>query len=246
MKPIFALVPLALAMMAFPGGKAVGGDLVPVVVELFTSEGCSSCPPADALLASLSQQSFDSAQIIALGEHVDYWNQLGWKDRFSSHEYSKRQEEYAKRFGLDSVYTPQMTIDGRVQFVGNDKDAANKAIEAAANSPKTANVSLRREGDALQITVEHAGSGSPIVLLAITEDNLTTQIRAGENGGRQLTHQAVVRSLRPLGTITAGGFSARETLRLDPSWQPANLKAVVFVQDQKSGAIVGAASERLD
>ncbi len=199
-------------MMAFPSGKAVGGDRVPVVVELFTSEGCSSCPPADALLASLGQQPIDSAQIITLGEHVDYWNQLGWKDRFSSHEYSERQEEYAKRFGLDSPYTPQMTIDGRVQFVGNDKGAARKAIEEAAHSRKTANVSLRRNEDALQIAVEHAGSGSSIVLLAITEDNLTTQVRSGENGGRQLTHQAVVRYLRPLGSVTAGGFTAREPL----------------------------------
>lgn len=217
MKPVLALIFLALAMMAFPRSQALGGNRVSVVVELFTSEGCSSCPPADALLASLNQQPIDSAEIISLGEHVDYWNQLGRKDRFSSHEYSKRQEEYARRFGLDSVYTPQMTIDGRVQFVGNDRGAARKAIEAAAHSPKMASVSLRREGPALEIAVEHAGSGSPMVLLAITEDNLTTHVRSGENGGRQLTHQAVVRYLRPLGAVTAGRFVAREPLQLDGS-----------------------------
>ena len=244
MRTLVIVLCLGLGLIAFAEDKKSSAGRVPVVVELFTSEGCSSCPPADALLAALSRQPMDSVQIIALGEHVDYWNELGWKDRFSAHEYSVRQDEYARRFGLDSVYTPQMVIDGRSQFVGNDAGEARKAIEAATHAPKMAQVSLRRQGDRLEIKVENAAS-SPAILLVITEDNLSTDVRAGENHGRQLNHQAVVRYLRSLGTTRDGKFVGQETLKLDPSWKRANLKAVVLAQDRKSGAIIGAAAESL-
>src|SRR5271163_244687 len=116
----------------------------PVLVELFTSEGCSSCPPADALLAKLDHdQPIQNAEIIVLGEHVDYWDNLGWHDRFSSHEYTERQSQYSARLGVDGVYTPQMIVDGSDQFVGNDSTHARRSITSAAQKAKL-NLSLSR------------------------------------------------------------------------------------------------------
>lgn len=229
-------------MLSAPGVGAA--DRVPVVVELFTSEGCSSCPPADALLAALAREQSETAEIIALGEHVDYWNELGWKDRFSDRQFSARQEDYARHFGLGSVYTPQMVIDGRQEFVGNDQAQARRVIAASSAQKKPVEVILEVKGDVLKVEVK--GPSSALVLLAITEDNLSTQVKAGENGGRQLVHQAVVRYIRQIGVLTGPRFIARETLPLKPSWTKKNLKAVVLAQEPRSGAILGAAARHLE
>jgi hypothetical protein len=119
-------------------GQAAQANRTPVLVELFTSEGCSSCPPADALLAKLDQaQPINGAEIIVLGEHVDYWDGQGWHDRFSSHQYTERQNEYCGRLHVDSSYTPQMIVDGTDQFVGNDAAHAVRAIQHAAEPPRS-------------------------------------------------------------------------------------------------------------
>jgi len=217
----------------------------PVIVELFTSEGCSSCPPADALLSQFTKtQPVAGANVIALGEHVDYWDHGGWADRFSSHRFTLRQNDYVRAFRKDTVYTPQMIVDGQTQFVGSDEDAARAAIAHAAHQPK-AQVSLTRTGDALLVQVDHLPSSAKNdpaeVVLAITESGLSSTIGGGENAGRRLGHSAVVRQFTPLGTISGGAFRALPSLNLASGWRRENLSAVVFVQERGSRRIVGAA-----
>ncbi len=214
----------------------------PVVVELFTSEGCSSCPPADAALLELSQKPMpEGTQLILLGEHVDYWNYIGWTDRFSSAQFSQRQGDYAKQFKLNSPYTPQMVIDGRVQFVGNDLADVRQKIGAAAKDPKPAKVTLQWEGNnKLRIAVAAPENERAKVLLAVTEDGLSTQVGKGENGGRTLHHAAVVRQLREVGTLDKGKFDASVDVAPKADWKIAQLKVAVLVQDAATGQILGA------
>ncbi len=215
---------------------------VPVVVELFTSEGCSSCPAADAALRELeAAQSVPGAEVIALSQHVDYWNRLGWKDPFSAAQFTDRQRAYAAGFGTGS-YTPQAVVNGQVELVGSNRAALLAAIAKAAQGPRTA-VHLARQGPgALAVQVAALPTGAPAadVLLVITETGLATQVGRGENAGRLLRHAAVVRALRSLGPASHATFSAPLALR--PEWKTENLRAVVLVQEPATHRIVGAAS----
>lgn len=222
----------------------------PVIVELFTSEGCSSCPPADALLSQFTKtQPIAGADVIALGEHVDYWDHGGWADRFSSRRFTTRQNDYASVFRKNTVYTPQMIVDGQAQFVGSDEDAARMAIARAAHQPK-AHVSLVRMGDTLSVRVDHLPSSSKNdpaeVVLAITESGLSSSVGGGENAGRRLGHCAVVRQFTPLGAVLGGAFSASLTVKPASGWRRENLSAVVFVQERASRRIVGASEVGLE
>ena len=233
-----------LALAAFMTGLGTGATAqTPVVIELFTSEGCSSCPPADALLVELGRKNPPAGtQLILLGEHVDYWNYIGWTDRFSSAAFSERQNDYAKQLHLATVYTPQMVIDGHLQLVGNGAAEVYRDISKAAADPKPAQVSLRWESpQKLHIAVQTPAGERPKVLLAITEDGLSTAIGKGENSGRTLQHAAVVRQLREVGKVVNGQFEANVDIAAHPDWNPAKLKAVVLVQ-QPTGKILGAAS----
>jgi hypothetical protein len=234
---------IALALLA---GTSRGATppAGPNVVELFTSEGCSSCPPADALLSKLRQSgAAEGAEVLILGEHVDYWNHLGWADRFSSAGFTERQGEYARRFDLDSGYTPQMVIDGHAELVGNDERGVRRQLALAAHAPKPAQVKLVWNKDSqLQIEIEGAGEGDVEVLLAITEDELSTRVGKGENGGRTLRHNGVVRELREIGSLGHGRFSSAVKAARHPDWKSENLRVVVFVQKPGNGDITGAAS----
>ncbi|TGD83101.1 DUF1223 domain-containing protein [Hymenobacter wooponensis] len=222
----------------------VVGNRVPVVVELFTSEGCSSCPAADDALRQLeTAQSVAGVEVLALGEHVDYWNRLGWKDPFSAAAFTERQRQYAAAFNTNS-YTPQAVVNGRTELVGSRQSALGTAIEQAAKAPRAAE-ELTCAGAALHVRVGQlpAGTGASTVLLAFTETGLSSQVGRGENSGRLLRHAAVVRELRPLGSIKPDGtFAATPPLALDPKWKAANLKAVVLVQENASRHIVGVGS----
>jgi hypothetical protein len=232
---------------------------VPVIVELFTSEGCSSCPPADALLAKLEErQPVANAQVIALEEHVDYWNNLGWMDPFSAKDWTARQQEYAASLGNGNVYTPQMVINGQTEFVGSREQQARKAIEAATDGMRV-DVSLTarqpEEKRAAEFVVSvrklvgNKAGDAPEVWLAITEAGLHSNVTRGENAGEDLHHASVVRVLRKMGVADPGkeiSFSSGLRLPLDPAWNLRNLHAVAFVQDQRSRQIVGGAAARID
>jgi hypothetical protein len=232
---------LALAVAAVP---LVAVAQNPVVVELFTSEGCSSCPPADAVLLQLSQSGLKGEEVILLGEHVDYWNYIGWTDRFSSKQFSQRQSEYASALRAE-VYTPQMVIDGREQFVGNDAAEVASRIVAAAKRPMPGQVSLAWEGDRrLRVAVQSAPAVKAKVLLAITEDGLSTQVANGENGGKTLHHAAVVRSLQEIGELRDGKFESIVDVPVAAGWNRNQLKAIVLLQEPKTMKIVGAGQVR--
>jgi hypothetical protein len=232
---------------AVSAGLAMGAaqPATPVVVELFTSEGCSSCPPADLVLQRLEAGvGVPGAYVIALGEHVTYWDRLGWKDRFSADVFTKRQEDYTWQFRTDSAYTPQMIVNGQAEFVGSDEQRARREILKAAQAP-AAKVDLAITGDMINIkaTGLPAGAKDADVLLAITESRLDTDVQHGENGGRKLRHTGVVRSIASVGRIDNpkdGNYAAQAHYHLDPSWKPENLKLVVFLQSRKTKKIWGA------
>jgi hypothetical protein len=226
----------------------------PVLVELFTSEGCSDCPPADALLEKLDRfQPVHNAQLVVLSEHVDYWNDIGWKDPYSSHEFSIRQNDYAHRFHLDSAYTPQMVVDGDAQLVGSDERRAIQVIEDAAKGEKVPVrlSSVHLEGNTLSVQVESgtlpssASSKSANVLLVLADDSDKSNVRRGENAGRILTHVAVMRSLTQVGTIDRSGAFSREVKVSTENANPRNLRIVVIIQETAAGKILGVGSARL-
>ncbi len=244
---------LALAMLLFSSNRAESKETArvsPVLVELFTSEGCSSCPPADALLIRLERlQPVSGAKIIVLSQHVDYWNRLGWTDPFSSGLFSRRQSDYADALGRDGVYTPQMIVDGQAEFVGSDASRAQQAIARAAAQPKAplaVSFTCEANSDRGRIHIEF---GSPPVgltmdnsevILALSETNLSSSVPRGENSGRNLQHTGVVRLLRALGTVAKGKHKFDEEVKLPPSWRKKNLAAVVFLQERQSRRILGA------
>jgi len=204
---------------------------VPVLVELFTSEGCSSCPPADRLLEKLDPQA------IVMSEHVDYWDHQGWKDTFSSPVFTARQQSYGRILNLESVYTPQMVVDGEKEFVGNDAGKATQSIATAVRRKK-AEVRLSRTPAGVQVDVASA-PGSADVFLVLAEDSATSQVAAGENSGRQLHHVAVVRSLQKIGTVKRGAAFSR--LVELPANTTGGKRLIVFLQESGPGRVSGAA-----
>ena len=216
---------------------------MPVVVELFTSEGCSSCPPADDLLIRLvKEQPVPGAKILALSEHVDYWDDIGWRDRFSSSAFTARQQRYAAALRARGAYTPQMVVDGSEEFVGSDPFHASDSISRAARSPK-ARVGLQCVGASLSIEVDSlpAGVKDAEVLLALTEAGLSSDVRSGENRGRLMRHAQVVRSLESAGRTSKGHFSGQHQLHAAAGANQAALSAIALVQETRTMRIVGAA-----
>jgi hypothetical protein len=240
-----------------PALEPADGGRSPVIVELFTSEGCSSCPPADAVLAQLQQtQPVAGAEVIALGEHVDYWNYIGWSDPFSSAAFSARQETYAKAFGQqENVYTPQMSVDGQTEFNGSVMNKAREAIAKAARAPKAdvriviLETKTQKDNQKVRLNVS-VKNVPPVnrgdvaeVILALTEDNLSSDITRGENSGRKLAHAAVVREMRALGRVDPAtkAFDSETTVTIAKGWKRDDLRAVVFAQERAHRRVLGAA-----
>jgi len=207
---------------------------VPVLVELFTSEGCSSCPPADRLLETMDK----NPDLIVLSEHVDYWDQQGWRDPYSSAAVTERQEEYSRRFHLESVYTPEMVIDGRAEASGNDRSAIAAAIAKASSAAKTS-VELSdvtREGGKIHFRVRAPELKARATLfIALAEDRARSEVERGENSGRTLDHVAVVRKLQALKPTDVD-----KPITLPLGWEPkTGVRVIAFLADRGSGAVIG-------
>jgi hypothetical protein len=219
----------------------------PVLVELFTSEGCSSCPPADDLLGRLlAAQPIESARIVALGEHVDYWDELGWKDRFSSPAFTTRQQIYATRLRNDGAYTPQLVIDGRAECVGSDAASARRAILSAATAAHgTIEIDVARPFQG-RVTISafslpQKPTDRAEIVMAITEDHLRTDVTRGENHGRTLSHVAVVRRMTTVGEAVGAAAVAESAIVIPPDWQRDHINVVAFVQQRRNGAVLASA-----
>ena len=230
-----------------------------VVAELFTSEGCSSCPPADEVLSGLAHlQPIPGVEVLALGEHVDYWDRLGWRDPFSAATLSTRQSDYdAKVFHTKRIYTPQLVVDGQFERVGSEGVAVQTAIAQAAQRPKAdVSVTVARATDERALHIEAHVNVPPALVIreaadlvvAVTEDNLVTDVRRGENRGRLLKHSAVVRSLTAAATFPpqTPTWSTVTSIPWVPEWKPADVRVIAFIQERSSRRIVGAGSATLE
>lgn len=213
----------------------------PVLVELFTSEGCSSCPPADRALTFLqNQQPVAGAEIITLAFHVDYWDGPGWKDTYSSSLFTQRQQIYARSLELDSSYTPQMVVDGRYEFVGSDLGEANKAVAKAENVAKGV-VQLKVVDSKLDISITGMPNHSDAtVYLGIAESGLSSNVAGGENHGHKLEHSSVVRELKTVGMInkSQNEFKSSVSFDLKPEYKSDQVSLVVFVQENEGRGII--------
>lgn len=222
----------------------------PVLVELFTSEGCSDCPPADALLAQLDANQFvPGADAIVLSEHVTYWNHQGWRDRFSFEAVDERQQRYGQQFGLDSVYTPQMIVDGAVQLVGSNSIELQRAVTHAAEAPKIA-ITIAGTGRIADGSVEfsvRADGHNANLVAALAENATRSEVTRGENAGRTLRHVAVVSTIKEFGASASDGRLLRLSSPSESIYQKEDgpLRLVVFLVDRKNGHVLGAAEQTL-
>ena len=240
---------LVLGIVAFGWGSAVSAQSSqPVLLELFTSQGCPACPRAEAFLSELK----DREDLVTMAWHVDYWDDKGWVDPFSNKAFSQRQITYAKAFQSERIFTPQMVVDGHTSFNGSDRDEAYKAIAEAGSreksrvflvvkpiegSPNMVAATVRFERGAVVGPSSLAG-----VILAVTEDNLSVTIEFGENGGRTLRHDAVVRWARIAGETAGDVLENTVRVRLRRSWKRDDLHLIAFVQDSRTQRILAVRS----
>ena len=213
----------------------------PVLLELFTSEGCSSCPPADRLLQKLdSAQPVAGADLIVLSEHVDYWNQLGWKDPFSSAKFSERQRDYAQSL-RGEVYTPELVVDGVKGFVGSDEGEARQAIHDSLRTGK-APIRVEVNGGKISLHLDHTVEGT--LWLALAHDTMKSNVTRGENAGRGLSHVAVVYSLEKVGKIDKHDAAFDREIAFTP-YQGETTRIVAFIQKPEIGRVVAIGQARM-
>jgi hypothetical protein len=263
MSALLKLAPLALILLAMAPhtmsaeAAAAPGDGPTAVVELFTSQGCSSCPPADRLLSKLAQDPRYKGKVIPLSFHVDYWNQIGWQDPFSSSRWSQRQQVYGSRvFHTNRIYTPQVVVNGRAECVGNQEGAVLGRIGDALGREPAGQVTLALDPPTpdghLKVKVgaklARAGSGPLDLWVAVYESGLSTSVGAGENASRVLRNDRVVRRLEKALTLpaTAGAEKSAElVLGLDKRWKVEGLGVAAFLQDPATLEIQGAAAREV-
>ncbi|MFA6245441.1 MAG: DUF1223 domain-containing protein [Mucilaginibacter sp.] len=210
------------------------------VIELFTSEGCSSCPSADALVARVEKEVTDKPVYI-LAYHVDYWNRLGWKDVFSSAEYSARQNQYADWLNLSSVYTPQIVVNGRKEFVGSDESTLRNAIKSdleIASKSELALNDIKVNGDNATVHYTTGAVNNSVLIVALVQKNATTKVQRGENGGRTLSHVQIVTRLKSIALNNSK--DGTENISLPQGFDPLKWELIGFVQNKANGQITGA------
>ncbi|MEY2549642.1 MAG: hypothetical protein QOD64_2224 [Verrucomicrobiota bacterium] len=244
LRPRLALVIAAIAILAaltltMHGAPPQLGP-TPVIVELFTSQGCSSCPPADALIHDIANDPAMRGRVIPLAFHVDYWDSLGWRDPFSSAEWTQRQTRYVRTMHLNSAYTPQAVVNGTREFVGSNRSVLSAALEKASSEKARGEITLtaRREANSLIATIHANVRANDDLMLAIVEDGVTTKIEHGENAGRTITNDAIVRKL-----IRVKPGQTPITVPLDAAWH--DVSATAFVQDHATLAIGAAATAQV-
>jgi hypothetical protein len=237
---------IAAAIFASPASNA----RVPVLLELFTSEGCSSCPPADALLEALDHQPVANADLIVMSEHVDYWNYLGWSDPYSSPQFSARQQKYAARLGT-SVYTPQLVLDGHLQATCSDRQEVTAAIARAVREsklPLSVRVVRTENGANVHGDADAAGKSADLYI-AIAADHMSSHVLRGENGGKTLTHVAVTRSIIKAGKWEGSGLVGRDVSltakQLPATANAGEMRVIAILQDPQTGRILGIAEARI-
>jgi hypothetical protein len=225
----------------------------PVLVELFTSEGCSSCPPADVLLARLDEmQPVKGAQVIVLSEHVTYWDHEGWRDPYSLDSVTERQKWYGFKFGLSDIYTPQAVVDGAVQVLGSDGNKLVQAISAAAAEPK-ADLTISGaawSGDGIKFVVHQASASTTrlktTLEAALAEDVTETAVKSGENAGKTLRNVAVVREFKEIGSGVSGdGEYSLQLPAGEIKGASGSMRLVVFLTDKRSGRVLGAQEQSI-
>jgi hypothetical protein len=223
--------------------EAKSPNTVVPLLDLYTSEGCDSCPPADRWLTTFAKSGFDRDRVVALAFHVDYWNYLGWTDPFAQNAFSLRQREFARRAGASTVYTPEFVLNGRDyrRWTNGDLNAELQRINRAAPRADIA-LALERTGTNLQVSGEASLRDTAIpanLYIALYESNLRTEVRAGENRGRTLDHDSVVRRLiGPYALDRTGKARVRESLALAADWKIGDLGVAAFVQEANGTAVL--------
>jgi hypothetical protein len=227
----------------------------PVLVELFTSEGCSSCPPADEMLKRMDGfQSSPDTQLIVLSEHVDYWDHDGWKDPYSSHLITERQSAYVHAMGLETAYTPQLIVDGSVELRQDQAQKADQTLQAASATAKVPvrikSLNVSGSPATVQAQVEADGSSATHdgdIYVALALDHADSQVSRGENSGKHLSHVAVLENLTKIGKLKKGqAFSQQVQIKLNPGMAANNLRVIAFVQESGPGKVLGAAVRKAE
>lgn len=211
------------------------------VVELFTSEGCSSCPPADEAVAELLSKQLENVYILCF--HVDYWNKLGWKDPFSQSLFSARQGKYARVFSLESSYTPQVVVNGTSEFVGSNESRLNATVKNSLNTEAQSAISISTKKLSSTVTVTYNITGTDVVLLnlAFVQPEASTVVKKGENRGRTLHHVNIVRALHTADVKGAGNL----TIDIPKSLTDVPLQLIAYTQSKQSFKVLGADQKKL-
>ncbi|VFA41180.1 DUF1223 domain-containing protein [Chryseobacterium indologenes] len=215
------------------------------VLELFTSEGCSSCPPADDLMGKIEKE-YSKQPVYILSYHVDYWNRLGWKDRFSNAGNSQRQQQYS-RILRSQTYTPQLVVNGQTEFVGSDSNAIQSAIEKALFSSKNTEIGLNATVSGQQATVHYSTLSSDpanVLLINLVEKQSSTQVGKGENEGRHLHHWQIVHQQNSISLNRQN--QGNTTFKLPEGFTPAQWEVIAFIQNPKTGKIFGSAQTQFN